>query len=121
MNKIMLFKKELYIGGIIILSCVASFALGRLSVVDVSEGGTRVCFQDMSSALDVGGGDSDSAAGRVAENNGQVVASKTSTKYHFPWCSGAKTISDANKITFTSTEEARAKGYLPAANCKGLE
>ncbi len=117
----MLFKKELYIGGIIVLSCLASFALGRLSVTDITEGGTRVCFQDMSSVLDVGAEDSASTTDQIAENNGQVVASKTGTKYHFPWCSGAKTISDANKIIFASAEEARAQGYLPAANCKGLK
>ncbi|MFA6095204.1 MAG: hypothetical protein WC757_04995 [Candidatus Paceibacterota bacterium] len=121
MDKIMLFKKELYIGGIIILSCLASFALGRLSVADITEGGTRVCFQDMSSVLDVNAQDSATTTDQNVPNDGQVVASKSGTKYHFPWCSGAKTISDANKITFASIEEARTKGYLPAANCKGLK
>ncbi len=50
-----------------------------------------------------------------------VVASKTGKKYHFPWCSGAKRINEANKITFQSTELARKAGYSPAANCKGLK
>ena len=27
---------------------------------------------------------------------GEVVASKSGTKYHFPWCSGAKRISEKN-------------------------
>ena len=40
---------------------------------------------------------------------------------YYPWCAGAKQISEKNKITFASTEEARAKGYTPAANCKGLK
>lgn len=52
---------------------------------------------------------------------GQVVASKNGTKYHLPECSGAKQISDKNKITFNSIEEARAAGYSPASNCKGLK
>lgn len=51
----------------------------------------------------------------------QVVASKNGTKYHYPWCGGAKQIAEKNKIAFNSIEEARASGYLPAANCKGLK
>jgi hypothetical protein len=50
-----------------------------------------------------------------------VVASKAGTKYHYPWCPGAKQISPANKITFASIAEARKAGYTPAANCKGLK
>ena len=57
----------------------------------------------------------------TVSTDGQVVASKNGTKYHFPWCSGAKTISEANKIYFNSTAEARAAGYTPAGNCKGLK
>ena len=53
--------------------------------------------------------------------SGEVVASKNGTKYHFPWCGGAKQISDKNKITFKSAEEARKAGYTPASNCKGLK
>ena len=52
---------------------------------------------------------------------GQLVASKGGTKYHFPWCSGAQRISEANKIWFNSVEEARKAGYTPASNCKGLK
>ncbi len=52
---------------------------------------------------------------------GIVVASKTGKKYHLPWCSGAKTISDNNKIWFNSIDEAKKAGYTPALNCKGLK
>lgn len=55
------------------------------------------------------------------ENSEAVVASKNGTKYHYPWCPGAKQIAEKNKVTFSSIEEARAKGYTPAANCKGLK
>jgi len=51
---------------------------------------------------------------------GTVVASKNGSKYHLPSCSGAKQINEVNKIVFASAEEARAAGYTPAANCKGL-
>ncbi len=48
------------------------------------------------------------------------VASKTGTKYHLPWCSGARRIKEENKVWFATKEEAEAAGYTPAANCKGL-
>jgi len=57
----------------------------------------------------------------VSTNSGAVVASKSGTKYHYPWCAGAKQISAKNLITFNSIEEARAAGYTPASNCKGLK
>jgi hypothetical protein len=48
------------------------------------------------------------------------VASKNGEAYHLPHCSGAKRISEANKITFKTKAEAEAAGYRPAANCKGI-
>jgi hypothetical protein len=51
---------------------------------------------------------------------GQVVASKSGTKYHLPTCPGAKQIKEANKIVFDSVAAAEAAGYKPAANCPGL-
>lgn len=54
------------------------------------------------------------------EEGGQLVASKNGSSYHLPWCAGAKSISDKNKIYFSSEEEAKAAGYKPAKNCKGL-
>lgn len=56
----------------------------------------------------------------LSEEGGQYVASKNGSSYHLPWCSGAKSISDKNKVYFASEEEAVAAGYKPAKNCKGL-
>jgi hypothetical protein len=50
-----------------------------------------------------------------------VVASRTGKKYHFPWCAGARSIKESNKIWFISEQEARKAGYEPATNCKGLQ
>jgi len=50
-----------------------------------------------------------------------VVASKSGTRYHLPSCPGAKQIKESNKISFASTEQARAAGYTPAANCPELK
>lgn len=48
------------------------------------------------------------------------VASKTGTKYHLPWCSGAQRIKEENKVWFATKAAAEAAGYEPAANCKGI-
>ena len=49
-----------------------------------------------------------------------VVASKKSKSmlYHFSWCSGAKAIADANRLTFSTETAAIAAGYSLAGNCK---
>ena len=51
---------------------------------------------------------------------GQYVASKNGSKYHLPWCPGAKAMNAANKIWFSTKAEAEAAGYTPASNCKGI-
>jgi hypothetical protein len=51
---------------------------------------------------------------------GGYVASKSGTKYHLPWCSGAKRIKEENKVWFKTQAEAEDAGYTPAANCKGI-
>lgn len=51
---------------------------------------------------------------------GQYVASKNGTKYYLPTCGGVSRIKEENKIWFTTVEEAKSRGYGPAANCKGL-
>ena len=51
---------------------------------------------------------------------GEVVASKSGTKYYFPWCGTVKRIKEENKVWFASREAAEAAGYEPASNCKGM-
>ena len=51
---------------------------------------------------------------------GKYVASKNGTKYYLPNCSGAKRISETNKVWFATAAVAVAEGYTPAANCPGL-
>ena len=52
---------------------------------------------------------------------GLVVASKSGSKYHYPWCGGAARIKEENKIIFSDIEDAKAAGYSKALNCKGLK
>lgn len=59
----------------------------------------------------------------VAEEKVQkktYVASKGGTKYHLPWCPGAKRIKEENKVWFATKSDAEKAGYTPASNCKGI-
>ena len=49
--------------------------------------------------------------------SGPFVGSKNSDVYHYPDCSSAKQIKEANKIWFNSVEEAKAAGYRPCKKC----
>lgn len=49
---------------------------------------------------------------------GQIVASKSGTKYYFPNCTGLKAIKVENRVFFGSEEEAKSAGYELARNCK---
>jgi hypothetical protein len=116
-----------------ILLAIISFVLGRpviqgervpVKVVVPSEAQQALSG---SKPVSTEGGSTESAAAiqsqtTAAERSGEeVVASKNGSKYHYPWCGGAKQISEKNKITFASIAEARAAGYTPAGNCKGLK
>ncbi len=119
--------KDIFIVLIIILSSLASFGLGRLSKIEESrspiiienapiENGTS----SPSSKINLLQEASIIKAGLPVQTGGGYVASKNGTKYYFPWCGAAQKISEKNKITFASKEEAEKAGYQPAANCKGL-
>lgn len=117
---------------IIVLIAVISFSLGRISRLQDKRPPVRIISENYNAA--VGTNYSNvlkSSPDSASQNNqsqsssintsGQVVASKNGTRYHYPWCVGAKQISEKNKIVFNSIEEAKAKGYTPASNCKGLK
>lgn len=93
---------------VVILACLAAFALGRLSaLVDARP---LVALGEAPQAAQVAA----LAAG------GQYVASKTGEVYYFPWCAGTQKILPANQRWFNSEAAAQKAGYRPAKNCKGL-
>ena len=95
--------RDALILAVLVLASSLSFGLGYLAGLDA--GRTR----------DVLLGVSPVAATSAV---GQVVASKSGTKYYLPSCAGADRISDANKVWFVSASAASAAGYTPASNCK---
>lgn len=108
--------KDLLLIGLIILVGSAGFGLGRLSGADTTPGGIRIGQVAAVVASDGAVPDVEPMAA-----GGRLVGSRNSDKYHFPWCSGAQRISPENLIWFEGAAEARAAGYSPAGNCKGLE
>jgi hypothetical protein len=93
---------------------VISFVLGRYSVIEPSFAPTAADNQAGVVFIDI--------PDPVVELDAtRVVASKGGTKYHLLTCGGASSIKEDNKIYFDSIEQAKAAGYTPAANCKGLE
>ncbi|GMQ95214.1 MAG: hypothetical protein BMS9Abin13_327 [Patescibacteria group bacterium] len=126
-------KEDLFVALLIVLVAFGSFGLGRLSKMGELKEPIRIEMQGASIAgaiqaknavLEAPGGngpdipDTNNAA---LTQEGFLVGSKNGTKYHFPWCSGAKRIKEENKVTFQNGEEAQRAGYTPAKNCKGLK
>ncbi len=103
---------------VVVFVAITSFFLGKISGLEEKRQPVKVYGSAAQSNFSVDSSAPVSARGVYTE---VVVASKNGTKYHYPWCSGAKQISEQNKITFNSTEEARKAGYTPASNCKGLK
>ena len=103
---------------LIVLVGFGAFGLGRLSVTPPQSKGVQVFTSPDTQVAGIG---HTIVPADSQQKEGEVVASKNGSKYHYPWCSGAQRIADENKIWFNTIEEARAVGYTPAANCKGLE
>ncbi len=107
---------------IILLVGFASFGLGRLSQKEATKQDIIIRSQESAdlaspnSILDV-----DQNKEESNSEQGRIVASKSGGKYHFPWCAGAQSIKEENKIWFESEAKAAAAGYTAAKNCKGLE
>lgn len=100
-----------------LLLSLASFGLGRLSVTYSEQKGIEL----ISSSDNQGA--AAAAAGPLGDApipNGAYVASRSGSKYHLPWCAGAQSIKEENKIFFNTKEAAEAAGYTPASNCKGI-
>lgn len=128
-------QKDLFIALIIVVVAFGSFGLGRLSMIEAVEMPIRIDNMPASAAKiealpttkTTGKLNSPkpqiappSVSDRAPQTGGYYVGSKSGTKYHLPWCSGAERIKEENKVIFATKEEAEKAGYTPAANCKGI-
>lgn len=123
-------KDDLYITIIIILVGTASFGLGKISSFEKSKIPISVLktkeymYSTVLSADQVNLGDTyNTNLGLKPEVpvSGVVVASKSGTKYYYPWCTGVSKIREENKVWFNTIEEARSAGLSPTSNCAGLK
>lgn len=112
---------------LLLLIAFSSFGLGRWSVLDagVNTQTASVALQryasDETSVKNVQGTEEENPNTQSSEAlSGVYVGSKNGSKYHLPWCPGAKQIKKENEIWFQTKEEAQNAGYTPAANCKGM-
>lgn len=121
-------KSDIFVASVIILVAFGSFGLGRLSKIeesrepitieDISDNGGAVIVKNTQETTS---GSANLPAVSYATQAGKnYVASKNGAKYFLTWCSGAGRISEANKVYFTTKEEATAAGFTPAANCPGI-
>ncbi len=108
--------EDAFIVLLIILVGLSSFGLGRLSALSSRE--VPVSIYQAPSSLAAEDRTKTSGVSLRERSVAAVVASKNGTKYHFPHCSGASRISEANRIEFPSSQEAEAAGYSLAANCQ---
>lgn len=113
---------------ILILSTTLAFGLGILAGRDLERGhsgaqnpsdrGFWIETREQAPAAAVEAVQPDSSVSRDA--SGSFVASKNGTKFYLPSCSGAARIKEANKVWFSSRQDAEAAGYTPAGSCPGL-
>lgn len=114
------FRADFFTAIVIILVAFSSFGLGKLSSREGKKSSILIernqsSYSSETSLLD--------APNVKSKNYGEksFVASKSGTKYYFPWCGGVSNIKEVNKIWFSSEVEAKKAGYTPAANCAGLK
>lgn len=113
---------DVFLGAVIILVAFGSFGLGRLSVSERAKTPVRIeNAPEITTETFMTTTIKEKSAGFVANKEGvSLVGSKNGAKYHYTWCAGAQKITEANRVYFTSKEEAATRGYAPASNCKGL-
>lgn len=105
---------------LIVVVSVLSFGLGRFSMQDVQKVQQPQIVLTEQSAAVVNSDTTVDVARPASADTAKLVASKKGTKYHLLTCPGAKQMNEDNKIYFNSEAEAKAAGYTPAANCKGI-
>lgn len=124
-------RKDLFVAAVVFLVGIASFGLGRLSVLwptkepirIIERGGERDRAPQPQPRIDEAAHANaviERSAPPLSSPQGKFVASRRGTSYHLPSCPGAKQIKPENQIWFVTKEEAERSGYRPAGNCPGL-
>lgn len=113
-------QSDLYVAALIFLVGMASFGLGRLSVLWPQKEPIRIEEPQNLSNTSAPVRSFANSSELAVKPKGKYVASKFGTSYHYPWCQGALKIKEGNKLWFETKEEVEQAGYKPAGNCEGL-
>ncbi len=117
-------KGDLFIVLLLILVGTASFGLGKLSALERRKTPISILkTKELLTATILESSNSintSSTTKTQTQGKGIVLASKSGTKYYYPWCSGVSRIKEENKVWFLSIEDARSAGLTPASGCTGL-
>jgi hypothetical protein len=114
---------------LILILVIASifFALGRLSALESKHTPIKIEYKNEQTGNLIGSV-STAAKSQVStevltpsNQSGEVIGSKSGKKYYYPWCGTVKRIKPENQVHFASIEVARAAGFTPGGNCKGLK
>lgn len=107
-----------------VLACSASFFLGRLSMVTVTQKTPiffepAACLVPKELQITEKTSKTNTRAGIVQNTvaEGAFVASRNGTKFYPADCSYADRILPENRVWFTTEEEAIARGYKASAQC----
>jgi hypothetical protein len=116
---------DLFIVLLLILIGTASFGLGKLSALEKKK--TPISIIKTKELLTATVAESLNDINTLpttktqTQGKGIVLASKSGTKYYYPWCTGVSRIKEENKVWFLSIEDARSAGLTPASGCTGLK
>ncbi len=112
-----------FLGLLLIMSVLASFFLGRASVLPPpEEARNSITITPAKRAVDMSTSQLEPLdVSPTSHTSGPFVASRSGTKYHRTDCPGASQIKPENQVYFVTAAAAAAAGYTPAANCPGLE
>ncbi len=103
--------QKVFLTLLIILVALLSYGLGRLS----TEANREPIKLEYGQTATVLNSKEILPPNPILSSGGGVYASSKGKKYYYPWCKS--TVSEANKVTFTSPSMAESAGYTLASNC----
>lgn len=117
------FVRKFFLALVIVLVALLAFGIGRLSVEGkrepvriVNNSQFPISNLQSSSNETMSNENSLKIANSQIENLASVYASSKGTKYYYSYCKS--TVSEKNKVIFTTAKMAESAGYTLSATCK---
>ena len=116
--------KSFYFLFLVLVIAGIFFALGRLSMIEERHIPIQIKYSNESqtgTAINGVLSETITSSSTLLSNSAEVIGSKNSKKYYFPWCGTIKRVKPENQVHFASADLARVAGYTAGGNCKGLK